>query len=583
MADDTESTAKPHVEALTPTFRVGFVGITLDYEHDKDSTLEGESSLTPDAGAVDAALVELELGKVFVYVRDPTAAAPQLTIEYVIDEAGRAYRTTSPTDPTPDRKKPLILTKGKSYEFWHSHTQLQKLEATAAAAAKVAAAKQAQYQAQKDKEKSKKPSEALDRAARANERAADEAKLTSAESIPKFVKREAASTITLPSCADLAEVYEQNKDGILLHRTHDAYFYRGHLALDVDGAPNAYGPTARDLAYMRNNLKRPRKPKEGQKQIEIPGYADSYDEKGELRHDFDEKNGYLKFPAKKASKIWFIREDTGAKITSDDPEFKDVRDAKGALKMGIADALESALYHAPAKKDKEPPKWDGLKSDHQGRPYVRMSGPYKGYFISKAGMPINPLELPAISVPPYNVGDARKKLSAKAGKALVNEMKGDIALVSLVPRGEKKLKAAFAIVYECGGSTTGEGTPMLRKLLGMYGDRDPRKFMTRDEFKTAGSSDYRFAYLILRGSSPKEKAEDLTPAMLAEQGKEHFKSFGGVSRLRCCFPELFYSESHVKLGPKAIARAKAKADKEAAKKAKAAEAAAAKQAKSKKR
>ncbi len=607
----------PQGEMVVPQFHIGFHTFTGAADEEGDTILGAD---TDDLAIADDA----DHGKVWLYMRDPSIKdAKQKPAEYVIDAQGHAQDPTTYDPKKPSASAALRLIKGKHYDFWHSHVRLADLEAAAAAANKAADEEEAEAEALEEKatKLSKQAAEDEAEAKRlkgkaltgpkdtraADKKAADEkaatakkrasaakgakAEVEKAEQEAKAAKaraaqvgaladahyesKEAGDVITLKSCAEMADKSITHPDGVLLHRNHDSYFYRGHLSDDVDGASNSYAPAKPDLETLHADWSF-RMP------FPVPGYADSFDDEGNLRDDWDPKTGYLKPRATKATKVWFAK-DTGGKVLSTDPSIQAQKDPDGSFHLGRLDGILSAFFY-PAKRTKKKkkgkdgketetwvvrkPSWAGVQVDGEGRMQVRTSGEFKGYFVPRAATKIEPMRVPFISTPAYNKGTC-KGITLAQGKAIINEIKRDLCLVTCVPLAPgKKVTSAFAIVADCGGKASGEGSPKLIHMLGMYPPEftDVTLIKTMKDVRKGNGGIYRLGYLIFRGTrQPSSEDRTITAEQLQERGKKAFKAWGGVARLRCCFPELFAFHKKSTKRKKPAAEKKAKPEKTPAK------------------
>ena len=141
--------------------------------------------------------------------------------------------------------------------------------------------------------------------------------------------------------------------------------------------------------------------------------------------------------------MWFSRNsDNGHRISSDDPAIELKKDAAGQPHLGRLDHIDAAKFYPPKKvKGKngkvtitEATLGRRVEFDGEGRIKVRVDSEFKEYFVPRSGSPIDPMRVPGIQHPQYNMGVA-KGISAREGEMLLDEIRNEIALVACAAQG----------------------------------------------------------------------------------------------------------------------------------------------------
>ncbi|MFO0615918.1 MAG: hypothetical protein U0414_25205 [Polyangiaceae bacterium] len=567
----------PAVSTLYPQFRVHFQNEGFRKPEKGPTWVASSADVSTGDSVVHGAAKDLsaewldEEGQTWLYVQESTPNAK--VEEWVLDENGQAYDAARSDDPKAPTPKPRPFIEKQTYGVWHSHVRIDALRAQAAAQLEKAKAdKKAADAAVKAIEDEEAASQAKDGKA-ADKKAGDKkaskhapkkggkgrkgkqkdkktealetqhgatAHLAAAEAQVRrfgpdfgkdFERLAAAHVMTLKSCVQLAAHVATGPLNTPLHRLDGAYFYRGGLSTDVDGAPNSYAPSAdkMNMGYLKTK------------------YAPYYTDKGALNIVKVDKIGKDKKPVKgKDGKViqveravpgnntivWVAGKDGPVDVTTfrlnlaQIPEH--VPEGQVPTKFGgFADGLASAAYHPSPDSDGNLAHWDGIKFDHQGRPKIQTEGPYTGYFTPRGTkVAVNPLIVSGFSI------------AAKFHKADTHIL-GSIGVVCWAPPG-KAPRMASAVVFDVGGQrSVGEGSPMLAYKLGS--GKDPSRNLTKfSEYQTEhGIHTARLGYVAFEGSHLPIPYAELTNADIDKAARKRFKEWGGMARLRCCFPELF--------------------------------------------
>jgi hypothetical protein len=184
-------------------------------------------------------------------------------------------------------------------------------------------------------------------------------------------------------------------------------------------------------------------------------------------------------------------------------------------------------YLANAGSDDD---WWGIATDSSGNPYVQQSGTFAGYYVSTTALEdggaesdpahwVDSSTVPYISLP-TNPDHKHPRNPAKVG---------DLAAVySLTTK-----KLAYAVFADVGPSSSiGEGSIQLGDDLGTYAANQARN--AKDG---AGVDAASIIYVVFPGSrhSP---AWPVPVSTLRSEAATRFNAWGGLARLRKCFPEM---------------------------------------------
>ena len=209
-------------------------------------------------------------------------------------------------------------------------------------------------------------------------------------------------------------------------------------------------------------------------------------------------------------------------------------------KLSIDADGSPTAYHPPPHTDRgldylanagKPGDWYGIVTDDSGEPIIQADGPHKGFYVSpttladhkkRASDParyVDSSSVPYISLPKHPHPKEPRHPAEP----------GDFAAV-YYPRTKK---IAYAIFAETGPKKAiGEGSIQLADDLGIYKSGE-----SRDARKGKGIDSAKIIYVVFPGSKHSPPWPVAVETIRAE-GARLFAEWGGLARLKKCFPEI---------------------------------------------